>query len=300
MDERDKTILLDLQANCRTTYQSIARKLGISSNAVKKRVDKLLQDGVIVRFVTELSLEMFGGDVALCIIKTDGTEDEQEFSDTIGVNPMISIVGPTSGSQYMIFATHIGTKGLLDLGQFLRAQKSVTDVELVPLVFSRGQKVTYSKSHLKVLKSLIQDPRMPVADVSKQTGLASRTVRRLIKEIIEGQGVRFALSWDLNAGDGIILFAKIRWDETKTDLGILIQWLNDSFLDFYVPIITASEPVLFASFVVSDLKELDKIVLDLRKAPFVNSVIPYLGRPSRIYSDLKQHKLEELFTEGNL
>jgi DNA-binding Lrp family transcriptional regulator len=140
MDEIDKVILLGFSNNCRVSYQSVARELGISSNAVKKRVDHLIESGVIVRFSTELSLEMFGGDMALCILETDGTENEQEFCDTLGENPMIGLVGPSSGSMYMLFATYIGTIGLSDLGVFLRKQKPVINVEIYPLVFPRGKK----------------------------------------------------------------------------------------------------------------------------------------------------------------
>ena len=88
MDEMDKVILLGLSMNCRVSYQSLARKLGVSSNAIKKRVDHLIGTGVIERFGVELSLEMFEGDMALCILETDGTEDEQHailFGLSIGL-----------------------------------------------------------------------------------------------------------------------------------------------------------------------------------------------------------------------
>lgn len=296
MDEIDKVILLNLSQNCRVPYQTLAQNLDISSNAVKKRVDNLVEEGVIVKFSVELSLEMFGGEVALCILETDGTEDEQVFCNTLGQNPMIGIVGPCSGSMYMLFATYIGNTGLSELGLFLRMQEEVKTVEIFPLIFPRGKKVKYSKSHLRVLKCLDEDARMSVSEISKKTGLAARTARRLINEIIEGEGVRLSVSWDLNSSDGIVMIAKTRWIPEKTNIGDMIYWFNSEFPEFYTPLIAASEPIIFASFVGPDLKRLNEITQQIKKADGVESVVSIFGRPSIHFQDLKQYELNKIFS----
>lgn len=295
LDELDKIILLTLAQNCRVPYQTLARNLGISSNAVKKRVDSLLERGVIVKFTAELSLDMFGGDTALCIIETDGSEDEQAFCNVLGENPMVGVVGPCSGTTYMIFATYIGNTGLMDLGVFLRKQESVKSVEIFPLIFPRGKKTKYSKSHLKVLKCLVQNARMSVSEISKITGLAARSVRRLIDEIIEGEGVRLSLWWELNSSDRVVLMAKTRWFSDKTDIGDLLHWFNSQFPEFYTPIIAATEPVIFAAFVCPDLKRLNEITNQIKSSEKIESVSSILGRPSFHYPDLKQYELDNLF-----
>ncbi|MFW9959274.1 MAG: winged helix-turn-helix transcriptional regulator [Candidatus Odinarchaeota archaeon] len=296
MDNIDKVILLDLSSNCRLPYQTLAKKLKVSSNAVKKRVDRLIEEGVIERFSIELSLEMFGGDVALIILETDGTENEQEFCDNLGENPMIGLVGPCSGSMYMLFATYIGTTGLSELGVFLRTRKSVKSVEIFPLIYPRGKRVKYSKSHLKVLRCLVEDARMPVADIAHKTGLSARTVRRLIDEIIEGEGVSLSLSWDLNASDGIVMIAKTTWIPEKTNIGDMVTWFNSQFPEFYTPIIAASEPVIFAAFVGPDLKRLDEIAKRISGSERVKSVISILGRPLHSYTDLRKQELDRLLS----
>jgi len=299
VDKLDKVILLDLSNNCRLPYQTLAKKLKISSNAVKKRVDRLIEDGVIERFSVELSLEMFAGDAALIILETDGTENEQEFCDNLGENSMIGLVGPCSGSMYMLFATYIGTVGLSELGIFLRTRKSVKSVEIFPLIYPRGKRVKYSKSHLKVLRCLIADVRMPVADIAHKTELSARTVRRLIDEIIEGEGVKLSLSWDLNAGDGIVMIAKTVWIPEKTDIGEMVSWFDLQFPEFYTPIIAASEPVIFAAFVGPDLKRLDEIAKQIRDFERVKSVVSILGRPLHSYPDLRKYELDRILSSSD-
>jgi DNA-binding Lrp family transcriptional regulator len=296
LDEVDKSILLNLVTNCRMPYQTLARKLNISSNAVKKRIDHLIETGVIERFTIELDLEMFGGDAALSIVETDGTENEHEFCDMLGKNPMIGIVGPCSGTTYMIFATYIGTAGLSDLDIFLRKQKQVKKVEVFPLVFLRGKRISYSKSHIKILKCLVKDPRMAVSDIAHETGLSARTVRRLIDEILKGEGVRLSLSWDLNAGDGIVMIAKTTWIPEKTSIGEMVTWFGSQFPEFYIPIIVASEPIIFASFVGPNLTRLDEITRQVKKYEKVERVVSIFGRPSHRYPDLKRYELDKLLS----
>ncbi|MFW9800474.1 MAG: AsnC family transcriptional regulator, partial [Candidatus Thorarchaeota archaeon] len=38
MDSADRRILWELDANCRTTYERLGRKLGLSANAIRKRI----------------------------------------------------------------------------------------------------------------------------------------------------------------------------------------------------------------------------------------------------------------------
>ncbi|MFX1475416.1 MAG: Lrp/AsnC family transcriptional regulator [Promethearchaeota archaeon] len=50
MDQLDKVILMELRQNCRVSYRAIARKLGVTFKTVRKRVDNLIETGVIRRF----------------------------------------------------------------------------------------------------------------------------------------------------------------------------------------------------------------------------------------------------------
>ncbi|MFW9920278.1 MAG: winged helix-turn-helix transcriptional regulator [Candidatus Thorarchaeota archaeon] len=293
MDEMDKIILLSLASNARMPYQTIARKLGVSSNAVKKRVDRLVEMGVIVDFIVELSLGMFNGEMKLVLLTTDGSEDEQEFCDMLGENPMIGVVGPGSSSTYMVFATHVGSEGLSELSNFVRSQRNIEEVHFYPILYPKGKKVHFTKSHLRVLGLLSEDARMKVEEISKRTNFAPRTVRRLINEIIESEGVRIGLMWDLNAGDSIGFILRVEWHPERADASKVMQLLSN-FPEYYMPIISATEPVIFATFVVSNVKDIDRIVSRIKSDPSIKNLVTYLGKKSRVYPDLRNYELQEL------
>lgn len=60
LDKLDKTILRSLQADARATYDQIAERVGLSASAVLRRVRRLEDAGVIVRYVALLQPEAVG------------------------------------------------------------------------------------------------------------------------------------------------------------------------------------------------------------------------------------------------
>jgi len=49
-----------LLVNGRASYQSIGNELNLSSNAVKSRVMRMIDDGAIGRFIAQIKLQAFG------------------------------------------------------------------------------------------------------------------------------------------------------------------------------------------------------------------------------------------------
>jgi Lrp/AsnC family transcriptional regulator of lysine biosynthesis len=54
MDTKDRLILAKLEKNSRTPFLQIARDMNLSEGAVRKRVNKLLQKGIIRKFSLEV------------------------------------------------------------------------------------------------------------------------------------------------------------------------------------------------------------------------------------------------------
>jgi DNA-binding Lrp family transcriptional regulator len=60
VDKTDLHILSLLYANCRTPYRSIASTVGLSANAVKTRVKKMISKGIIKKFIVKVNPAIFG------------------------------------------------------------------------------------------------------------------------------------------------------------------------------------------------------------------------------------------------
>jgi len=67
MDEVDFKILGILKRNSRTKYVEMASNIGLTEGAVRRRVKKLLKQGIIRKFTIETKVEVEG----IVLVKTD-------------------------------------------------------------------------------------------------------------------------------------------------------------------------------------------------------------------------------------
>ncbi len=68
LDERDIIIIDMLRKDARTPVSLIAKKLGISNTAVKKRIEKLENSGVISGYTVKVNDQLLGQKKALLIL----------------------------------------------------------------------------------------------------------------------------------------------------------------------------------------------------------------------------------------
>ncbi len=60
IDETDKKIIEILQKNARTPYTQIAKEIGLSEGAIRKRIDSLEKKGIIKKYVAVVDPKKMG------------------------------------------------------------------------------------------------------------------------------------------------------------------------------------------------------------------------------------------------
>ena len=69
LDATDHRIVALLQANAKDTFGSIGSKVGLSAAAVKRRVDRLQRDGVIVGYTARVDARRLGASAVEALIE---------------------------------------------------------------------------------------------------------------------------------------------------------------------------------------------------------------------------------------
>lgn len=316
MDPMDKRILWELHENCRVSYQTLSDILGISANAVKKRVTKLVDTGVIYNFSVMLSLEMLNSEVLYGLVYTDGYEEETEFIIRLGTNPMVHVVGSIAsggGGAYNFFAQYVGSQGLAELGRYVRTLEHVVKTELFPLLIPkdhtgvqfvpiRGEKKggEFSRTELKVLRWLVEDPRVSISDIAANTGLTARRVGRTIQQLID-KGVMFSVRWNLSAGGYDLIMVRVLVDERKKSVKEVVDWVRTEFPNaFWLPYISAEEPLVFLSFVVETMQDAERIARTLKKADFIKSTTVSVRFSETKFPWLGHTKIKEMVRDAGL
>jgi len=316
MDAIDRKLLWELHENCRTSYNTLSKVLGISANGVKKRVAKLIDTGVIYNYTIALSIDALNAEVLYGLIYTDGEEHAQDFINQIGAHPMIHVVGTIAsltGGAYIISAQYIGTHGLAELGHFLRTHDHVSDVELYPLLIPKDHadlqafptrtlrtEGEFTKLELKVMQCLLDDARMSISTIASLTGLTARRVGRIIQQLMN-RGLMFSVRWNLSAGGLDVVIIRIRVDERQKSIKEVSEWLRSKFPDeFWLPYISAKEPFIFAIFVVQNMQIAETIAHTIKDAPFVKSIAVSVQFSETKFPWLGKLKIQEMIHNAGL
>jgi DNA-binding Lrp family transcriptional regulator len=294
VDTIDRGIMWELHENCRISYQALAKKFGLTANAVRGRILKMMETGIIDSFIVSFSVEMIDSDLMFALVYTEGLEDTEEFITRLGQNPMVVVAGLVAcpeGGVYQIFAQYVKSEGLSELRAFIRSNKEVTRIEIYPILFQRGGKTKLTKADLRLLKILVEDARMPIMEIAKKTGFTSRRVRRILNHFLETDSIWTAVRWNLNASDYIQFLMRTTYDERAIAADKLVVWLKESYPRKYWDVyFVSTSPEVFVEFVVDNLRDVEHILQSMKKTEFIKTASPILR-----FSESKFPWLGELY-----
>lgn len=98
MDELDRHIISALRKNSRSSYSEIGDAIGLSSSAVKRRVDRLVQRGIIRRFSVEVDPSVDDNSVEAYVeLHCRGTVSPAELKRILQQIPEVVEAGTVSG-----------------------------------------------------------------------------------------------------------------------------------------------------------------------------------------------------------
>ena len=128
MDETDKVIVALLRENARRSYQDIGQRVHLSAPAVKRRVDRLEQDGVIRGYTAIIDPPVFGWNAEAfvdlyCEGKMPGEAIKRAVAREPGVVAAHTVAGEASALLHVM--AH-DTKDLEAVLERIRATDGVT------------------------------------------------------------------------------------------------------------------------------------------------------------------------------
>ena len=124
MDEIDRKILESLRKNGRITYVEMGQSLGLSESAIRKRVQALMDEGIIVRFTIDIapSAEVR----ALIMISINPSTPTENISEALQKLPGIRYIYEVTG-EYDTVAV-VSSLSMEGLNQIIEKIRNVTGV----------------------------------------------------------------------------------------------------------------------------------------------------------------------------
>jgi DNA-binding Lrp family transcriptional regulator len=128
MDQLDRSILDILKANGRASYAEIGDRVRLSASAAKRRVDRLVEDGVIRSFTIDVDPVLEGmGTEAYVELFCRGTVSPHDLRRILSTVPEVVDAATITGEADAI--VHIRSHDVASLEQALESIRIATSVD---------------------------------------------------------------------------------------------------------------------------------------------------------------------------
>jgi len=210
LDEKDKKLVYELDLNSRLSIRQLSKKIELSQEATRYRLNKLKEKGIITNFVTYLNFTKLGyfGYSVYCRYNTTTEQKKDEIKSYLKKNKSIYWIAEFGGKIDLAFSILAKTPLEFDkiLSQIInRYSKYLIDIKIIvklePHKYSRkylskSKKVSkeetiefdnyrLSKTERKILGEITTNARINSATISDKIGVPLSTVIYCIKKMIK-------------------------------------------------------------------------------------------------------------------
>ena len=232
MDRTDISLCLFLLANSRTPYHELAAKLGLSINAVHKRIGAMVNQGIIRAFTAHPSLLSVGA-VSVWVYGRSEAAHPGDAHARLKADDRTYWVA-NSGGGYLYVGGYLRNISELDgFVSFVRREGELSDpaVGIVPAMGSNPGSLR--PLDYQIIASLRRDSRKPATDVASEVNASAKTVHRRLEWMAEKGLVEFSLDWYPDKSNDIVALCHIdvgRGSERQQVLSSLRKKFSDNIL----------------------------------------------------------------------
>jgi DNA-binding Lrp family transcriptional regulator len=279
MDKTDVILSMLLLANSRTPYRELADKLSLSANAVHKRIQSLIELGVIRKFTAKISLPALQAVVVILCGKSEA-ESVANLHEKLGTHGSIWWV-TLGGGNYMIIGAYLkNIQEIEPLVDYVEKEALIPNPS-VGIYSSTPTPSNLRVSHEKTLHpldrqiicALSNDSRKPIADIAEEVGVTAKTVRRRLSAMTSKELVEFSIQWYPDTSNDIITIMQLRLkpNADKSTVASILKNYYPNLLFYYQFINVPNELLCFVW--TNTMKELKEIQQRLEKQEIVASMV---------------------------
>jgi DNA-binding Lrp family transcriptional regulator len=276
VDKIDLHILSLLYANCRTPYRTIASAVGISGNAVKTRVKKMIGKGIIKKFIVMVNPAIFGYEkqcflVVRNIDKIITKEKDYVFNQLNLLGYVLGYANQLGGDSIFLLLVRPEAEDKIEL--ITNLLKPATIEYRFAMINPPSMNVSFSD--LKIIKCLLSNARMEIAEIAKEASVSPRTATRRIEKMGQHHIIDFSIIRDMSSTNltGYIEFL-LMVAVNKSSYEEIIERMYREMQEYFMnmPLRISGSEVIIALFFCSNIPTIDLIVTKVKSYGRVHGV----------------------------
>jgi DNA-binding Lrp family transcriptional regulator len=291
------SLIMSLSANSRLSYAELAEKLNLSVNAVHKRIQLLIETGVICKFTAKVG--QFGANAIVVFIS--GTSQLGSFQDLPAkMNAHGSIYWiAEGGGKFLYIGSYLrNLSELPDLIGFVKKEAGIPEPKVGIMASANFQ----ASSKLKpadlvlcdldydVIQSLKDNSRKAISDVAFELGVSAKTVRRRLNRMIKNNLIELGLEWYPDKSNDIITLLDLCLKPTA-ELAVVPYQILKKYAPnalFFWSFANVPNSVTF-TFWTNSMNELESLRERLEKEPYVEYAVPNILYKGYIFNTWRDH-----------
>jgi len=309
MDDTDRQLMLLIYADPRIPVLELAKRLGISRQAVHHRMRILMKIGVFKNMSATISLHYLDA-LLVMVFGRSKTASIEETLDRLGESEFTSRVAVAGGNYLYVLGFLRDMSELDSYFEFVKGAAEMPEPTLGIHCLDAGimrdyvdggmRKQSYkelSPLDLKIIASLKDDARKPIAEVADRVGVSAKTVKRHLEDMISEGSVDFDEPWDATSGADMytLMHVNLRNGADKVEVGRRL--LSKHPLNvIYIRSFSNLPGFLFGVLCSDKMTEIRKILREIGEDEDVQTVTPNLLYFERTYMNTWDSRLPAVRT----
>lgn len=299
MDDTDRKLLVLLGANPRMHFRELAKRLGISRQAVHRRMQVLTGIGVIKGAIAGISIAYLDA-VPVAVSGRSRTASIEETLDRLGESELTRRV-VVAGGNYLYVVGFL--RNISELDSYVEFVKRAAEMPEPTVgiyclddrlmsgysVDGAGRrKQSYkelSPLDLKIIASLKDDARRPTAEIADMVGVSAKTVRRHLEGMVSDGSLDMSVPLDSASGGDmfLIMHVNLREGADKREVGRRLL-SKHYFHDQYIRTHSNLPSLLIWVFWSDKITEIRKVLREIGEDEDVLAVMLNFAYLERMYT----------------
>ena len=246
LDKIDLRIIYILSKDCRMSYRYIGSVVGLTTKSVKARIDKMISNGVIERFLVMVNPACFGYKTVCSLVIQNHKADKDKLNQLDRLGDLIYNAQHLGGISVYGVATKETSDEKINL--FINSfRPAIVRVTLARPLCTHGD---LSNTDMKITRCLLLNPRMQISEIVDEFGFSAKTITRRLNIMKQNNVLKFSVLCNPASTLGYIQFVILIHVKRSFYHKIQQQIYNEfqENIRFQPPIVNPDDVIAFVLF----------------------------------------------------